>query len=107
MAGCRAFLFPGLEDFGIVPVQVQAAGRPVIAYAGGGALDTVIPGKTGELFADLTVDSLADALARFDAAAYDADTLQAHARRFDSSVFRRELSAFVVETWNSRGAGGV
>ena len=58
MAKCRALLFPGLEDFGITPVQAQAAGRPVIAYRGGGALDTVAPAKTGEFFKAATVDSL-------------------------------------------------
>src|SRR5262249_13857962 len=58
MARCKAFIFPGMEDFGITPVQAQAAGRPVIAYQGGGALDTVVPGVTGEFFNDLTVDSL-------------------------------------------------
>ena len=50
MAHCRAFIFPGLEDFGIAPVQAQAAGRPVIAFAGGGALDTVVDGVTGLFF---------------------------------------------------------
>src|SRR5262249_20807077 len=84
MAGCRAFLFPGLEDFGIPPVQAQAAGRPVIAYAGGGALDTVIPGKTGELFREMTVDSLAAVMAAFDASAYDPAALRLHALKFDT-----------------------
>ncbi|MBZ0299983.1 MAG: glycosyltransferase, partial [Anaerolineae bacterium] len=63
MARCRAFLFPGLEDFGIAPVQAQAAGRPVIAFGGGGALDTVVPGKTGEHFQALEVDALAQVMA--------------------------------------------
>lgn len=102
MARCKAFLFPGLEDFGITPVQAQAAGRPVIAYAGGGALDTVRPGVTGELFHEATVDALADVLQRFDAASYDADTLQSYARHYDTSVFRHTLGAFVADTWNSR-----
>lgn len=67
MARCQAFIFPGLEDFGITPLQAQAAGRPVIAFAGGGALDTVLPGQTGELFPAQTVDALATVLANFDA----------------------------------------
>ncbi|HRL13681.1 MAG TPA: glycosyltransferase, partial [Aggregatilineales bacterium] len=70
MARCKAFLFPGLEDFGITPVQAQAAGRPVIAYGGGGALDTVIPGMSGEHFDAMTVDSLSAVMAAFDAARY-------------------------------------
>ena len=61
-ARCRAFIFPGLEDFGIVPVQAMAAGRPVIAHRGGGSLDTVIPGKTGAFFEQQTVRSLIAAL---------------------------------------------
>jgi glycosyltransferase involved in cell wall biosynthesis len=96
MAGCRAFLFPGLEDFGITPVQAQAAGRPVIAYGGGGALDTVRPGVTGELFDQMTVDSLGAVLKTFDPSRYDPDACQAHARRFDVGVFRSQLSAFIA-----------
>ncbi len=71
MRRCGAFLFPGLEDFGIAPVEAMATGRPVVAFAGGGALDTVLPGVTGEFFAPQSVDALADALARFDPTAYD------------------------------------
>lgn len=99
MARCRALLFPGLEDFGITPVQAQAAGRPVIAYGGGGALDTVIPGQTGALFDAMTVDSLADALARFDAAAYSPAALRAHAERFDERVFEQRLSRALEQAW--------
>ncbi len=54
LRGCKAFLFPGLEDFGIAPVEAMSVGRPVVAFGGGGALDTVIPGVTGELFAEQT-----------------------------------------------------
>ncbi len=71
MARCKAFLFPGLEDFGITPVQAEAAGRPVIAYGGGGALDTVIPGVTGELFGEMTVESLMAVMRDFDDQRYD------------------------------------
>lgn len=99
MARCKAFIFPGLEDFGITPVQAQAAGRPVIAYHGGGALDTVIPGQTGELFDEPTVDSLAAAMAQFEPSAYDPGTLRAHAARFDTQVFNRQIQAFVEAAW--------
>lgn len=101
MARCKAFLFPGLEDFGITPVQANAAGRPVIAFAGGGALDTVVAGLTGEHFGEHTVDALADALAGFDPAAYDADAMQAHARQFDAQVFRHTLGQFVADAWTT------
>jgi glycosyltransferase involved in cell wall biosynthesis len=99
MARCKAFIFPGLEDFGITPVQAQAAGRPVIAYAGGGALDTVIPGKTGALFSEMTVESLVAAMQSFDASSAKPATIRAHAEQFDTSVFQREISAYVEREW--------
>ncbi len=101
MARCKAFLFPGLEDFGITPVQAEAAGRPVIAYRGGGALDTVIPGVTGELFDELTVDSLAEVMARFDADGYDSPAIRRHALKFDTSVFNRQITEYIDQAWKS------
>ncbi len=97
MARAKAFIFPGLEDFGIAPVQAQAAGRPVIAFGQGGALDTVIPGKTGELFYQQTVDSLAQAMLDFDASRYAVEDLRANAERFDQSVFEREISHYIEQ----------
>lgn len=97
-AGARAFIFPGLEDFGIAPVEAQAAGRPVIAFGGGGALDTVLPGVTGEFFRQPTVEALKAVLARFDARAYDPQTCRAHAERFSSERFARELQEFIRRT---------
>lgn len=101
MARCKALLFPGLEDFGITPVQVQAAGRPVIAFKGGGALDTVIDGVTGILFEEQTVESLMDAIQRFDPAAFDPAVLRAHAQQFDAQVFRDRLQAYIDAAWNA------
>lgn len=95
MARCRAFLFPGHEDFGITPVQAQAAGRPVIAFGAGGALDTVLPGHTGELFHDQTVESLMSTLAELDVNRYDSHAIRAHALRFDTQVFQQQMRAFV------------
>jgi glycosyltransferase involved in cell wall biosynthesis len=97
MAKAKAFIFPGLEDFGITPVQSQAAGRPVIAYAGGGALDTVIPGVTGEHFHTQKVDALADVMANFDAARYDPATMRQYAARFDRIVFEAQIRAYVEQ----------
>jgi glycosyltransferase involved in cell wall biosynthesis len=93
--GARAFIFPGLEDFGIAPVESQAAGRPVIAFGGGGALDTVIPGHTGELFAEQSVDSLRQVLQAFEAGAYDPGTCRQNAERFGEARFRTQLNAFL------------
>ena len=102
MARCKAFIFPGLEDFGITPVQAQAAGRPVIAYAGGGALDTVIPGKTGELFDEQTVESLMAVLQQFDATVYDPAAVRAHAARFDTALFKQQISGYIEQKLNAK-----
>lgn len=101
LAHCRALIFPGLEDFGIVPVQAQAAGRPVIAFRGGGALDTVVPGRTGEFFAEQSVEALMAVLRDFDPDAYEPGEIRTHAMRFDSSAFERAIKAFVQNAWAS------
>src|SRR5207247_7903077 len=85
-ARSRGYVFPGEEDFGIAPLEANASGRPVIAYAGGGALDTVIDGRTGVLFGEQQVECLIEAIRRAEANAWDSDELRAHARRFDSQV---------------------
>jgi glycosyltransferase involved in cell wall biosynthesis len=95
LANCRAFVFPGLEDFGIAPVEAMAAGKPVIAYAGGGALDTIVEGVTGVFFREQKAESLADAVLRFDETAFDPATIRAHARSFDVTVFKEHLQAFI------------
>lgn len=95
LRGCRAFLFPGLEDFGIAPVEAMSSGRPVIAFGGGGALDTVLPGVTGELFGEASVASLAVALASFDWRAYDPAACRAQAERFSAANFRRQLASYL------------
>jgi len=97
MRGCKAFLFPGLEDFGIAPVEALAAGRPVIAYAGGGALDTVIPGVSGEHFGEQTVESLLGVLGRFDPTAYAPLACRQQADKFGRDVFRGKLLDFLSQ----------
>ncbi len=91
MARCRAFVFPGEEDFGIAPLEANASGRPVIAFAGGGAIDTVVEGLNGVLFRGATPESLMERIARFDASEYDPAELRAHAQKFDVRVFQDEL----------------
>jgi glycosyltransferase involved in cell wall biosynthesis len=95
-AGARAFIFPGLEDFGIAPLESQAAGRPVIAFGGGGALDTVLPGRTGELFGEQTVASLAAVLRQFDSGTYDPAVCRENAERFSIQRFESELRTFLA-----------
>jgi glycosyltransferase involved in cell wall biosynthesis len=101
-AGCRALVFPSEEDFGIVPVEAQAAGRPVIAYGAGGATETVIRwsatdqdprGPTGVLFYRQTADALIDAVRHFERIESDFDPvwIRANAERFDSAEFRKAI----------------
>lgn len=95
MARARAFVFPGLEDFGITPVQAMAAGRPVIAFNGGGAPDYVRPGLTGTLFDRQDVDVLTATLRDFDASAFDPQAVRAFALQFDRRVFEQQLRAYI------------
>jgi len=103
---CKALIFPGLEDFGIVPVEAMAAGAPVIAYGRGGALDTVIDGKTGILFSDQTVDALLAAVRCVENGEYrfDKDELRSHSLKFDKSIFLKKIQQTIerVQTEISR-----
>lgn len=92
-AGARALLFPGVEDFGIVPVEAQAAGTPVIAYGVGGALETVVDGKTGMFFHVQTVESLCEAIEEFEGRRWDSSECRANASRFSYAAFRAGMAA--------------
>jgi glycosyltransferase involved in cell wall biosynthesis len=100
---CRAFLFPGEEDFGITPLEAQAAGRPVIAYRAGGALDSIVEGQTGTFFSEQTVESLATVLASFDERAYDPLVIRNHALEFDTPRFHRRILQFIEAKLGERG----
>lgn len=93
----RALLFPGLEDFGIVPVEAQAAGTPVIAYGRGGACETVVDGRTGLLFPEQTVESLCAALETFDAKTFDPAACRTQAARFTPEAFRAGIARVLGE----------
>lgn len=97
LSKARALIFPSYEDFGIVPVEAQASGRPVIAYGVGGATETVLEGETGLFFPEQTASSLILALRRFERMNWDSQRIRTHALRFDRSVFLREFAAFVEE----------
>ena len=90
MARCRALIFPGEEDFGIVPVEVMASGRPVIAYGQGGVLDSVEDGKTGLLFKDQTIEGLTEAVRKFEASDLPDSVSEAcvtRAQKFNEAAF--------------------
>lgn len=97
-ARCRAAIFMSEDDFGIVQVEAQAAGRPVVALGAGGALDTVRDGETGILVREQTVESLIEALRRFEAARFQPDVLVRHASSFSRQRFERDLTTLVDET---------
>jgi glycosyltransferase involved in cell wall biosynthesis len=90
-ARCRALVVCCEEDYGLTPLEANAAGRPVVAFGRGGALETVVPGKTGILFDRQTPESLAEALRRVEPGRFDAAFLRRHAERFDTKVFGRRL----------------
>jgi len=99
MARCRAFVVPGVEDFGIATVEAQAAGAPVIAFGRGGSLETVVPringevGATGLLFDEQTVDALDAAVARFERLTFDPAASACNARRFRTERFHERMRA--------------
>lgn len=91
LARCHAYVVPGDEPFGIAPVEAMAAGKPVVAFRAGGALETVVDGTTGVLFDEQTPDALADALRRADACSFDPAVIRRNAERFSPDVFRRRF----------------
>jgi glycosyltransferase involved in cell wall biosynthesis len=95
LGGARALLFPGEEDFGIVPVEAQAAGAPVIAYGVGGAAETVLDGRTGVLFGEQSATALAAGIERFEGLQLDARAAREHAQRFGRERFREEMAAVI------------
>lgn len=96
---CRAFIFPGEEDFGITPLEAMASGRPVIAYGKGGALETVLEAKTGIFFEEQTVSSLINAIKKFEEINFDKNIIRKHAERFDESVFKFKVEKFINEKY--------
>lgn len=96
--GARAVILAGEEDFGIVPVEAQACGRPVVALGLGGALETVLDGETGVLFAEPTPEALAAALERTAAQRWDVSRLRRHAEGFSRARFADRLSAIIHDT---------
>jgi glycosyltransferase involved in cell wall biosynthesis len=98
-ARCTATLFPAEDDFGIAQLEAMAAGRPVVGYGRGGSAESVRDGVTGILFGEQTVDAMMDAMRRVQSHPWDRETIIAHARRFDASVFRARMYDFLADAW--------
>ena len=94
---CRGLIFPGLEDFGIVPLEVQASGRPVIAYAAGGALESVVNGKTGIFFHEQTKEALVGAVKKFLKMKFEPERIRKYAEKFENGIFREKMEKFVFK----------
>lgn len=99
LARAKGFVFAAMEDFGIAPVEAQAAGTPVLAYGAGGVLETVIPGKTGLFFEHQRVESLIEGIKKFEKIEFDSSFLQAHAQKFSEERFKKEIEIFIEQKW--------
>lgn len=107
LARCRALVFPGEEDFGIVPVEAMASGRPVIAFGRGGALETVVHGHTGLLFHEQSVEALIDAVHQFEECAqlFRPDAIRAHASQFGTQNFQTSMRKIIDEELEAKRSG--
>ena len=98
MARARAYIMPGEEDFGIAPVEANACGRPVIAFAAGGALDVQVDGETGVLFHEQTVDALCAAVERMESIEWNPQRIRENAERFTTEIFRQKILTAIAST---------
>ncbi|NOY06088.1 MAG: glycosyltransferase family 4 protein [Chlorobi bacterium] len=98
---CKALLFPGEEDFGIVPVEAMACGKPVVAFGVGGATETVVDGQTGVFFHEQRVASLIEAINRLESTTWSADNIRKHAESFDRKVFKKKMLESIQLHWSN------
>ncbi|MGY4622393.1 glycosyltransferase involved in cell wall biosynthesis [Bradyrhizobium sp. USDA 4486] len=105
-ARCRALIFPGEEDFGMVPVEAMASGRPVVAFGRGGATETVASDLTGVFFQEQTVDAIADAVRRLSTMEFDSEAIVAHAAHFNREQFVRKMRAHIDALLAQRDLAG-
>jgi len=99
LSKCKALIYPQKEDFGIVPLECMASGRPVIAYGAGGALETVIPGETGLFFSEQSVESLMSTFNKYDDIKFISDTCVDRARQFDKKLFKSKLEKLLNDVY--------
>jgi glycosyltransferase involved in cell wall biosynthesis len=105
MQNCQAAIFPSRDDFGLVPPEVMACGRPVIAYGQGGALHTVVPGKTGAFIEEQTADAIVAAVEAFDPGSYDSRAIREHALQWDRERFRERIVDAVQRAYDLNPIG--
>lgn len=102
LKNCTALIFPTYEDFGIVPVEAMAAGKPVIAFRGGGALESVVERVTGEFFDKQSPDAIIRTVKRFNPTKYGPKACRLQAEKFSKEVFQRKIRFFVEESWQKK-----
>ncbi|MDD3190202.1 MAG: glycosyltransferase [Candidatus Pacebacteria bacterium] len=98
---CKALIFPSEEDFGITPLEAMASGRPVIAYKGGGAVETVIDNETGIFFKEQSSASVMEAVKRFDQKKFDPEKIRRHALGFDKNLFKKKMNDFINKEYEN------
>ncbi|MFM9276437.1 glycosyltransferase [Paenibacillus jiagnxiensis] len=107
MAECRALVFPGIEDFGITPLEANAAGRPVIAFQGGGALDTIVPYLNGVFFRRHEVEDVLEAVEAVEKHEWNVDDITRHAGKFDENTFKEQFKKYVEQAYVNFLKGGL
>jgi glycosyltransferase involved in cell wall biosynthesis len=100
MQRAKALIFAADEDFGMIPVEAQACGTPVIAFGKGGSLETVKDGMTGLFFYEQTADAIIEAVASFEKLHFDYAVIRKHAEQFSEERFKREIKNFVFDKYN-------